>query len=544
MNGADIVKKYEALKGSAHGNWMNLWQECQDWAMPTNDNINRIRVEGQEKPPQRMIDTCIEANFNFASGFFSHMFPPNTIWAKFRHPDPNINAIPAVADYFEKVSRTVHSLLTSSNFAQEEFQALLCMGSLGTNILSVEEDEKSTVRFRNHLVNKVVLDIDKLGRVDTVGIEFKLTPRQAVQMFGEDALKEAELESCIQDAMYQRDRKYKFVHMVCPRESYDSKSKNIKNKPFASYWVSCDTKQIVKESGFDYNPYCVGRFTTGNDEIYGRSPMSMVLGTARRTNVIYRSMIVSSEQNSNPQWLVPDDDSVSGISGRAGALIKWRATNPNGKPERLQTNGDPGVAVDMYELHDSQIKRMFFNHLFRSLDDYRNMTAYEVQERMTVDRMSIVPFTSRYLEEKVSPLLETVYFLLQKKGKLPPIPEELPNGFEIDYVGPLALATKSFESLGAVNTVRVFNELGQLNPKYIQAQDFVNADQMLIDNWHSNSASMASLNDRNDVEEDRMARQQAAQQQQQIDNLAPVADATQKMSGEVDPNSIIANLQG
>jgi hypothetical protein len=546
MTGAEIVKKYEALEGNAHGNWLNLWQECQDWAMPTNDNINRIRVEGQEKPPQRMIDSCIEANYNFASGFFSHMFPPNTIWAKYRHPDPNIMKIQSVATYFEKVSRMVHQTLIGSNFAQEEFQALLCMGSLGTNIVSVESDDKSIVKFRNYVCSKIVLDENYLGEVDTVGRKIDLKPRQAVQQFGEDALRKAGLGHVIEDAKNVKETKYKFIHMVCPREDYDKSKKDAKNKPFASLYVSCDTKQIVKEGGFSYNPYKVGRFTTGNDEVYGRSPMSMILGTARRTNVIYRSMIVSAEQNSNPQWLVPDDDSVKGLSGRAGAVIKWRATNPNGRPERLQSNGDANIAYEMYQLHDDQIKRMFFNHLFRPLEDYRNMTATEVNERMTTDMMTLAPFVARYLDEHVSPMMEQIYYILQEKGLLPDPPAELADNpsYEIDYVGRLALATKSFESLGAIQAARIFIELGQGDPEFLGSMDYLDKDKMFINTYFSNSGSMDALNDEDEVEAEREARAQQMQQQQAIANLAPVADATQKLSGAVDPNSPLAQMAG
>lgn len=297
MNGSDIIKRYTALEGNARGNWLNLWQECSDWALPTNDNINRIRVEGQEKPTQRMIDSCVEANFNFASGFFSHLFPPNTVWAKFRHPDPQIMQNKEVANYFEKVSRVIHQILIGSNFAQEEFEALLCMGTFGTNILSVEEDKKNIAKFRNFVVDKIVLDTNYLGEVDTVGRKIELTPRQALQQFGEEALGEADLKHVIDDAKMQRDRKYKFVHFVAPREDFDPTKKDGKNKRFGSYYVSCDTNKIVKEGGFNYNPYKVGRFTTGNGEAYGRGPMSMVLGTSRRTNVIYRSMVVGAEQH-------------------------------------------------------------------------------------------------------------------------------------------------------------------------------------------------------------------------------------------------------
>ena len=47
-----------------------------------------------------------------------------------------------VAYYFEQVGRVIHQIIVGSNFAQEQFQALLCMGCFGTNCLTLEEDDK------------------------------------------------------------------------------------------------------------------------------------------------------------------------------------------------------------------------------------------------------------------------------------------------------------------------------------------------------------------------------------------------------------------
>ena len=266
------------------------------------------------------------------------MFPTNTVWAKFRHPSPLMMQNEEVANYFEEVSRIVHQVLIGSNFSQEQFQALLSIGAFGTNCLSLEEDDKNVIRFKNIVISNVRIDQNYNGEVDTVCREYKLTIRQAVQKFGIEALKAAEFPNIESDLQNKADKKYTFIQCVQPREDYNVGGKKSTDKPFASYHVCRETKTIVKESGFDFNPYKVSRFMVGNEEIYGRSPMSMVLGTARRTNVIYRSMMVSAEQHSNPQWLVPDDDSVSGMSNRAGSFIRWRATNPNGKPERLAPN--------------------------------------------------------------------------------------------------------------------------------------------------------------------------------------------------------------
>ncbi len=545
MDAHSLIKKYESMDSTVRGNWMNLWQECADWCFPTNDNINRIRIGGQEKPPQRMIDTCIEANYAFASGFFSHMFPPNTVWAKFRHPSPIMMANKNVANYFEQVSRIAHKILIESNFAQEEFQSLLSLGCFGTNCLALEEDEQNIVRFKNYIIDDIRIAENYLNEVDTVAREYKLTGRQVIQKFGEEAAKDAKLDKIFQEMESGKDNKYTFIQIIAPRDDFKYGSLKAKDKPFASYHICKETKEIIKESGFDFNPFKVSRFMVGNEEIYGRSPMSMILGTARRTNVVYRSLMISAEQQANPQWLVPDDDSVSGMSNRAGSFIKWRATNPNGKPERLQPNGNPALAKDMYDMHENQIKRMFFNHLFRPLDQYRNMTATEVNERMTTDLMTLTPFVARYIEEHVTPIMNHTYYILQKRKLLPPVPQELAESpeYEVDYVGRLSLATKSFETMGAVNTMRVFGELAQLNPQAIQSLENVDYDRLFQEIWFANSSSMNALKDPSEVESERQAKAEAAQQQQAIQAMPAMADAAQKISGGVDPNSILERLQ-
>lgn len=542
MDAKFIIKKYDAMNANVHGNWMNLWQECADWCYQTNDNINRIRIGGQEKPPQRLIDTCIEANYNFAAGFFSHMFPPNTVWAKYRHPNPMMMANENVANYFEEVSRIIHQVLIGSNFSQESFQALLSLGCFGTNCLSLEEDDKNIIRFKNVVVSNIRIEENHLGEVDTVAREYKLTLRQAVQKFGLEALKEADFQNIEGLMQNNPDKKYTFIQCVQPRQDYNPKGKKATDLPFASYHVCRDTGTMVKESGFDFNPYKVSRFMVGNEEVYGRSPMSMVLGTARRTNVIYRSMVASAEQHANPQWLIPDDDSVSGMSSRAGSFIRWRATNPNGKPERLAPNGDPGIALEMFKLHDDQIKRMFFNHLFRPLDAYRNMTATEVQERMTTDLMQLAPFVARYVEEHVTPVMNHVYYILAKKKLLPPIPPELADSpeYEVDYVGRLSMATKSFETMGAVTTLRMFGELAQLDPNMLQSLDNVDPDKLFREIWYANSSSMNVLNDPQDVEVEREAKAAAMAEQQAMQQMPAMADAAQKLSGSVAPDSLLA----
>lgn len=528
VDGAKWMKVWDAMVNVA-SNWTNYWQECADWCLPRKDAVTEIRVQGMEKPAQRMIDTCVEANWNFASGFFSYMFPSQTVWAKLKHPQPELMDDLDVADYFENVSRMIHSVLVESNFAQEMQESLLDLGCFGTNCLYGEEDDESEVRFKSFTVAKFRIQNDNKGRVDTVGRELMLTARQMVQEFGQDALIEAELNHIPQEVEsgINSAKKYKVVHIVRRRMDIDPTKVDSDNKPYASVYLCKSTKKILKEGGYDYMPYFIGKFAVGNDDDYANSPMGMLLSTARRTNSIFRSVIVSGEQNANPQWLVPDDDTVSFTSNpnRAGAIIKFRANSPNGRPERLPQNGDTGIAQSLLEMHEATIRRGFFNHLFRPLDEYRNMTAFEVNQRMTTDLMALTPFVNRYQDEVVRQIIEFVFYVLAKNKKLPPMPKALAENpeFEVEYVGKLSLATKNFEVMGAMQTLTMFADLAQAIPEMRQPIQTVDGDRLFRQMWYSNSASMNVLREPEVVLAEREAAAQQAEQQLALQNAQAMA---------------------
>ena len=166
---------------------------------------------------------------------------------------------------------------------------------------------------------------------------------------------------------------------------------------------------------------------------------------------------------------------------------------------------------------------------------------------MTTDLMTLTPFVARYIEEHVTPIMNHTYYILQKRKLLPPVPQELAESpeYEVDYVGRLSLATKSFETMGAVNTMRVFGELAQMNPQALQSLENVDYDKLFQEIWFANSSSMNALKDPQEVEEERQAKAEQAEQQQALQAMPAMADAAQKVSGKIDPQSIMAQeLQG
>ena len=156
--------------------------------------------------------------------------------------------------------------------------------------------------------------------------------------------------------------------------------------------------------------------------------------------------------------------------------------------------------------------------------------------------MTLTPFVARYVERTRYTDYDSCVLHSTETQTITTFPAELAESpdYEIDYVGRLSLATKSFETMGAVNTMRVFGELAQMNPQALQSLENVDYDKLFQEIWFANSSSMNALKDPADVEEAREAQAEAQQQQQAIQAMPAMADAAQKISGSVDPNSIMA----
>lgn len=132
---------------------------------------------------------------------------------------------------------------------------------------------------------------------------------------------------------------------------------------------------------------------------------------------------------------------------------------------------------------------------------------------------------------------------------MPPVPAKLAEqpAYEIDYVGRLSMATKSFETMGAINTLRVFGELAGLSPTMQQSLQNIEPDKLFRQIWYANSASMNALKDPKQLEAERAEEAEAMQRQMAMAQVPAMADAAQKLSTPVPENSIVGkatdNLQ-
>ena len=94
------------------------------------------------------------------------------------------------------------------------------------------------------------------------------------------------------------------------------------------------------------------------------------------------------------------------------------------------------------------------------------MTATEVLQRTEEKLRLLGPVMGRLQSELLSPLINRVFGLLARQGKLPPVPEVLQNSdYSIEYVSPLARAQKQIEANSLMRVFEIGSPILQLQPE-------------------------------------------------------------------------------
>ena len=522
MNATDLIKMYKREMSSAERtNFNSLYQSAAEFCNPKADNIESLQTAGERKDNKRVIDIGIKARRMFTAGMMSHLFPQGQNWVRLSVKSEELSNNDNVKRALNAATKRFNRAIEESNFYEEMGQCVDACGYIGTTALYCEGTDKRMLNFRSHYINQFAFCENYLGEVDTVIREFTLTARQAYQQFGE------ELPVMIKDHandVSTNNKEFKFIHVVTPRKGGMSGTQKKNEKPIASYYVSLDAQQIVRESGFDEMPYSVGRFYKTNYEKYGRSPATEVFSTLPMLNRMEVTRIRGAERVSNPPWLAPNDGSVRRISNDQGSIIYWNAGNPMSKPEQLRPMDNVMINDDMIRKKEEEILDAFYVPLFNPLMNKKNMTAFESSERLNLSLQFLTPAVNRLNKYFVRPILERAFGIMYRSRKFPELEIEELGGAEIEFelVGKAALAARQIELFGTMTAMQQMGLIGQVKP---EIWDNIDADAMarfIQDvNMVPNDVQL-SIEARDEM---RQQKAQQAAQQAQIQQSTAAADA-------------------
>jgi hypothetical protein len=519
-----LVKRKGKLKAQ-RGTWESHWQDLTNFVLPNDSDFNLKRSKGDKRTTLVYDSTAIHANEMLAAGLHGMLTNPASNWFSLRIKDNNDFSDNAEAkQWLEETTNVILSELSAPAVAFpshiHEYYLSLC--SIGTACMFIgEPTRREGISFRAIHIDEIFIAENADGIIDTVFRCFKMSVRQIVQKWGEKSLS-PRIQKMYENQEF--DKEIELLHCVYPRDDIDKGKKAATMLPVASVYIDEKEKHVLAEGGFDEMPFMVSRWSKTVGEVFGRSPAMTALPDIKMLQEIMKTTIKAAQKVVDPPLLVPDDGVLGPVRTIPGGLNYYRASS-GARIEPLLTGGNIGLSYEMMNDLRERIRTTFFLDQLQFQGAPR-MTATEVVERTERTLRLLGPTLGRLQSEFLGPMIERIYGVLVRAGRLPEPPESIAEQeLKIEYVSPLARAQRQTETQGIMRTLEFVGPIAGIDP---QAAQIIKGADTVRHIAELNGVPPILLKSNDELMAEIQAQQEAQAAQQQMMQGAQVMEMMQR----------------
>lgn len=530
-DGESIVKRFERL-ASDRATLDTHLEQVRELFYPTSAPITSKGTPGEKAHDKVLDSTPEQAAELLAAGLQSRLTNPSVKWFQLRVVDDALEENEAVSLWLEDTADRMYAVFNSplTNFAPQQHEKYMDLVSYGTGVMYIADRPGRLPLFSARPLAECFLGESEEGFIDTVFRRFELTARQAAQRWPG---KLPEKIAKAADDPKMQDQKFAFIHAVYPRAERDPGKIDRRNLPWASVWVAMDGKTMIDEGGFHEMPYTTPRWTKRAGEVYGRGPGMKALADARMLQRIMRVTIRGNEKIIDPPLIVADDGVMSPVRVTPSGLnfARWDLMSGSGSPIRpLETGGRPEVGDAFMQDVRKRIEAAFYMPLLQFARDPQ-MTATQVLQITEQVMESMNPILGRMQVEDLGKLIDRTFGIMLRAGLFEEPPEEIQGQeIKVEYVSPVAKSQRIGEARAVAQLYEVAAPLVQSNPELLDNLDGDATFRGLADLLGVRKDYMRPVEVRDDM---RGARQQVAEQQNQMGAMKDMAEIVQKGAGGV-----------
>lgn len=541
--GKDILKRAEEAK-TIRAPYEGRWQEIAERILPRYSGSfhsgGKFNTEGNNKNG-RMIDVSgAKALERFGAIMEAMLTPRMQKWHRLKASDRYLMKDREVKLYYDEVTDILfeHRYAPRANFATAQQENYVGIGAFGTGIKFVEaprEKHHKGIRYRVLPLSGAYILNNYHGISDVMFRPIQLTARQFRQAFNkpDDHVPDVVAAELTKVGGPSDSRKFDIMHCVCPRTDYDPNRIDARGLEFASYYVSEDDKEFIREDGYRTWPFPLGRYFTAPGETYGRGPGDLALGALKTINNMKVTMVEHGQRSVAPVFLAHDDGVADGFDYTPGHM---NVGGIGSQGERLIDTlpvGNLAVGKDMMEAERKDIDDIFLASMFQILVERPEMTAEEFIGLMQEKGQLLAPAMGRQQTEDLGPLIERELDVLGAQGLLPPMPgllREAQGQYTVEYDSPLARAQKAEEISGFMRTTQfALNVAAQTkNPKIL---DRLNFDAALPEIAAAQAVPSRWIRSDDELEQVRAQQQDAEDTATAIQGAGPAAQLMKAMQG-------------
>ena len=509
-----ILQTFERTE-SDRKNWESLWQDIAELVLPRRDFVTR-RSQGTERHNRIFDATAQASNSMLAAGLQQFMVNPQSKWFQLRVPGiENEGEDRAAATWLGQARDLMLAEFNSpdANFYPTVHEGFMDVTAFGTMSFFVQAGEDGRPNFHSRPWPEAFIQENNKGNIDTYFRKYNLSTRQAIQEFGAEALRQSRAMSRELDKG-DLSKEHEFVQAVMPNTYFDATKHEISsNKPWLSVHILNESdKPRVKFSGFDQFPFIVSRWSKVTGETYGRSPAMQVLPDIRMLQEMSKTIIKSAQKVVDPPLQVPDDGFLNPIRMHPGGL-NYRRSGSQDQIEPIITGGRVDVGIDMIRDRQAAVQQAFMLDALQGILSRGNsspLKATEVAARQQQALRQLAPVVSRLQNEFLGPLVDRVFAIMLKQGKLPEPPASLQGQeLNVEFVSQAATAAQASDADNVLNWIQQVLPMVNLDP---QAASNIDVDKAVRKLAEMNNVPPELLTSPDQVDQ---IRQQATQNEQQ-----------------------------
>lgn len=529
----ELKSRYSQLE-DVRNRFIDRWADAQQYVAPNVyswsnvDSIPEVPVRFSSKPCD-YLDILV-------SGLTGYSISPNIIWFKLGLENQNLLNRYGVKDWLEEVENIMNAEFRRSNLymAASKFIQDTCV--IGHGVMLCDEDIKNNrLRFTTIRSNEAYLDCNEYGEIDTVFRRFTITLRNAVDFFGIENLSEQLQEDYKEVSKW--NNKIEILYCVQPREKFDPKKQDAKNKPYEAIYLDLTNNKIILESGYDENPYAVFEWDQMSGLPYSTSPAMNAMPDIKYLNIAAKTSMRIAQTSAEPPMKA--SRSLKNIN-----LVPKGFTYVDTNEEVLEpirTGENYPITLEVLKQIEDSVKAWFNVDFFLMLQQKQGqMTATEVME-LQGEKSAVLSKLIVNLNNALQKIISRSFNLLMKEQKLPPVPETIQDeatSMKVEFIGPLAQAQRKYHTMGGIQQALSF--IAPIMNLYPNAGDYINPDELMKRAMEGQGMPQAVIREEDEVQKIReqraIAQQQAQLAQQQAQSQELVMNNLDKL-GQLEQNN-------
>lgn len=464
-----LIKREDALINEKRP-YEPVWDEVNEYVLPSRGKYSykEAKYDPERKSRKRFDSTPVNAARQLAAKIIAEMTGSSVRWFEYRAQNPVMDSMDSVRRFLQDLSDRAYTILNESSFRLAHVEATTDWIAYGTACLFVQR-QKDDIIFKSIPIQELCIAENKKGEIDTVIRSFKMTIRQAAQMWGEEALP----DSCRAKLEDRPDEEITISHCVMPNGEYKKGSMLSKQFRFSSVYYIKKDKKILHKGGVKRMPYIVFRFWKRSGEVYGGSPAIDALADIRLLNMMEEVSIRVAQLEAAPPMIMGHDSVVMPLRVVPNG-INFGGFTPDGK--RMIDRLIPQSSNVQYLENSKEQKRMairsafFVDPLINRENSIR--TAAEVAKRSNEEMVGAVPFMSRFEVEYLKQVLDALLEDMLENDPTIVVPREMEMVIPtIEYTAPLAKTQRAQELNNSLQFLQVVQSMAQADPTVLRNLD-------------------------------------------------------------------------